>query len=473
MKDRLTKTAFLNYLSCPNEYWLDYHDPAPDAELTLEEEHQRQQGYEAENLAKTMQRFRSDETQLAESQRIFQTSELYARSDLVVTDRETGEIDIYEIKALPSVRHEHINDVAFQKMVSTLAGFTVRKCHIITINADYVRRGEIDVEELFLIHDVTAEVESILPAIKEQTRDAIAFLDTSPLPSLADHCQEKKLDCRFIRLHFPELPDYTVFDIARLNNDKRRTLLSLGIVDIRDVPDDLKLSAKQRQQVTAARSGETAIDVDQIRERFNSWAYPHHFLDYETFAYAIPQYDGVKPFQQMCFQYSLHTISEPGAETEHTHFLARFEKDPPREMARSLSEALGDELGTVFVWHESFEKGRNDEMGEAYPEHREFFADLNAHIYDLMKIFSDGLYVHPEFKGRTSIKKVLPVLVPELSYNDLGIGDGMTACISWYHAAKWNTLTDDEKVTIFDDLEAYCHMDTLAMVRIYEVLRDI
>ena len=129
----------------------------------------------------------------------------------------------------------------------------------------------------------------------------------------------------------------------------------------------------------------------------------------------------------------------------HTAYLSRNDADPPRAMAEHLRNAIGDNFGTVFVWYEPFEKTRNTEMGEMFPEHAEFFETLNANVFDLMKIFADRLYVHPEFKGKSSIKKVLPVLVPDLSYKSLGIGDGLTATIQWFRAAKWDTLTQPER----------------------------
>jgi hypothetical protein len=266
------------------------------------------------------------------------------------------------------------------------------------------------------------------------------------------------------------LPDYTVFDIARLNNEKRRQLLSDGIIDIQDVPDDFKLSPKQQIQVAAAKSNKLAIDREEIANRIDNWNYPLQFLDYETFSYAIPQFDGVRPFQQMCFQYSLHTIAEPNAEIAHSFFLSHGEGDPPRDMAAKLRQDMAGSIGTVLVWHESFEKTRNTEMAEMFPEFKDFFDEVNDKTYDLMKIFSDNLYVDPALKGRTSIKKVLPILCPELSYEDLGISEGMTASIKWYRAATWGTLDDAERQQIFYDLEKYCERDTWAMVAIYQEL---
>lgn len=475
MKNRLTKTAYLNYLKCPQEFWMDHNGLRESADVfeTLEYEHLRQQGYAVQQLVKQLRRFRTGGTAVIDFERAFTTDELYARSDLVVTNTDTGIIDIYEVKSSASVKDEHLDDVAFQKMVAKQSGSSVGRCHVITMNGEYVRQGELDVEQLFTITDVTDEIEVRNEATIQQTAEAIAYIDSTPIPSLVDYCMENKLDCRFIRLHFPDLPGYTIFDISRLNNDRRRLLLADGIIDVKDVPDDFKLSKKQQAQVIAAKSNSIEIDREGIAERIASWEYPLHFLDYETFSYAIPQFDGVRPFQQMCFQYSLHTIASTGAEMTHSKFLSRGDDDPPRALAEKLYYDLANNLGTVLVWYEGFEKTRNTEMAGMFPEYATFFEELNAHTQDLMKVFSDNLYIHPEFRGRTSIKKVLPVLRPNLSYTDLGIGDGMTASISWFRAATWETLKAAEREKIFDDLDNYCKLDTLAMVEIYSELASL
>ena len=471
MKDRLTKTAYLAYLKCPQEFWLAVQEPLLIAEPdTLEYEHLRQQGYAVEQHVKKLVQFQPSDEIAVDFQRAFQTADRYARSDVVVTHKGTGVVDIYEIKGAASVKEEHYDDVAFQKMVAENSGSTVGRCHVITMNGEYVRHGEIDPEQLFTITDVTDEVNERMDVTVRQAKEAVAYLDSVPVPSLVDYCIDNKLDCRFIKLHFPDLPEYTVFDIAFLKNDKRRDLLSQGIVAITDVPDDFPLSPKQRIQVDAARSGKILIERETIAERIASWEYPLHFLDYETFSYAIPQFDGVKPFQQMCFQYSLHTLDEPGGELRHSYFLSHGDDDPPLALAKSLKEAMSGRIGTVLVWYEAFEKTRNTEMGEMFPEYAEFFEEVNAHTYDLMKIFSDKLYIHPDFKGRSSIKKVLPVLVPDLSYLDLGISEGLTASISWFRAATWETMDEAVRKQIFANLEEYCKLDTLAMVRIFDHL---
>ncbi len=474
MAFRLTKTSYLAFLKCPQEFWLEYHQPLMvDRQMTLHDEHLRQQGYDVEKYARKLARFVTDGSKTVDPQRTFTTTDLAARSDIVVTNRATGEIDLYEIKSTINIKDEHYHDVAFQKLVAEASGARVRGVYIVTMNGDYVRRGEIDVEQLFKITDVTAEATARMPETEANIRRAFEYLTTVPVPALAEYCLDKKLDCRFLQLHFTALPDSTVFDLVYLKHDRRRELLRGDVLDIRDVPDDFPLTDRQRRQIAVARSGEAFIDREQIAARMNEWEYPLHFLDYETFQYAIPQFEGVRPFQQMVFQYSLHTIDRPGSEPRNTGYLARSDQDPPRAVAEHLKEAMKDGMGTVFVWYEPFEKTRNEEMAAMFPDLAEFFNELNARTYDLMKIFADDLYVDPRFKGRTSIKKVLPVVCPHLSYGELGIKAGMDASISWYRAARWESLTETERLKIFNDLEEYCTLDTFAMVEIYRFLRAL
>ncbi len=471
MKERLTKTAFLSYLRCPPEFWLQVRQPLLVARpVTLEHEHLRQQGYAVQQLVKSLERFQPQDGLSFSFERPFQTFDLYARCDVVAMHNDTGVIDLYETKSAASVKDEHIDDVAFQRLTCEESGYQVGRCFVITINGEYVRRGEVDPEQLFTATDVTEQVDQRLPSTAQQAKAARAYLNTVPIPSLLDYCDKNKLNCEFIQLHFPDLPDYTVFDISFLKNEKRRQLLAEGVVGIVDVPDDFPLSNKQRAQVDAAKSGAIFIDRGAIAERIEGWEYPLQFLDYETFAYAIPQFDGVRAYQQMCFQYSLHTIDSPGAKPRHSYFLSRGESDPPRAMAESLKQAMDGNIGTVLVWYESFEKTRNSEMAAMYPDLAEFFEEVNSKTVDMMKVFSEKLYVHPEFKGRSSIKKVLPALRPDLSYKQLRIGDGLTATISWFRAVKWGSMANAEREAIFKGLEKYCELDTWAMVAIFEHL---
>lgn len=467
----LTKSAYMDFLRCPREFWLDQHSDER-AELSLEAQHRREQGYDVQRLAREMSIFKSG---VVNFERRFLSDEFDAKSDVVITDPDTGEISIYEVKSGTSIekKPEYIDDVAFQVMVAESLGFKIAKAYVITVDTSYVRNGAIDVDRLLKVNDVTDAVIAKQTETIANACAAIKYLETEPVPNIAEFC-DAKFDCRFIRRHFPDIPEYNITKIARLHATKRAELLAAGIVDIRDVPTDFKLSDKQRRQVDIACSGETFIDAEAIGEALGNLRYPLHFLDYETFGDAIPKYEGIRPYRQMLFQYSVHTFSVPNAEPQHRFHVSRGHDGvhPVSEMLERLSEDLAGGIGSVVVWHESFEKARNIEGGDLFPEFTEFLNEVNAAIFDLKTVFSNGHYIHPGFRGSASIKRVLPVLCPDLSYETLEIGDGMTASIKWYHMAT-RRGDEAELQKIYDDLCAYCHLDTLAMVKIFEVLQGV
>lgn len=473
MPELLTKSRYLQFLTCPREFWLAHHKPELFEPVdSLHYHHLREQGYAFQGFARQLEIFRGHPQKTVEFERVFQTDTLYAKADAVITDLETGEISIFEIKSSASVKPEHIEDLAFQKTAAEAAGARVGAVYLIIVNNTYVRNGRVDPEQLCAVMNVTAQVLERQPETLGLIQAAFDYL-ASPAPDAAitGYCGSK-LDCTFIRHHFPELPDYTVFEIGSLKKDKRDALLDAGVIDIREVPEDFALSAKQRKQVTAARSGDPFVDTEAIKIALEAICYPLHFLDYESFSYAVPPYSGIRPYQQMVFQYSLHTVAGPGAEVEHRYFLSDGAGDPPLELARSLREALAGGIGKVVVWSQGFEKTVNKQIGEMYPEFAGFFAEVNEKIFDLRKIFSDQHYLHPEFRGSTSIKKVIPVLAPHISYDDLVVGDGMTASITWFHMAT-GQMEEAERARVYKELCEYCHMDTWAMVEIYKFLKAL
>lgn len=473
MTEVLTKSRYLQFIACPREFWLAHHMPELfRREETLQHIHLREQGYAFQKFARSLGIFHPHPERRVEFEREFQTDTLFAKADAVITDLSTGDISIYEIKSSASVKPEHIVDVAFQKTAAEAAGARVAAVYLILVNNTYTRNGEIDPEELCAVHDVTAPVLERQPETIALIQAAFDYL-AAPAPEalITDYCGSK-LDCAFIRHHFPELPGYTVFEIGNLKKEKRDELLHAGVVDIRHIPDDFTLTERQRRQVTAACSGEPYINTEAIKDALDSIRYPLHFLDYESFSYAVPPFAGIRPYQQMVFQYSLHTVAGPEAEVEHSYFLSAGDGNPPLELARSLRDAMARGIGTVMVWSQGFEKTVNKQIGERHPEFAAFFAEVNEKTFDLRKIFSDQHYLHPEFRGSTSIKKVIPVLAPDISYDDLAIGDGLTASITWFHMAT-GRMDEAERQRVYEELRRYCHMDTWAMVRIFNILKGL
>jgi hypothetical protein len=156
------------------------------------------------------------------------------------------------------------------------------------------------------------------------------------------------------------------------------------------------------------------------------------------------------------------------AEPKHFEFLFSENTDPSLSLIKSLQKDIG-EKGSVIVWNKGFECKINNELATRNPDFKLFLEEVNKRVYDLMDIFSKQYYVHKDFKGRTSIKSVLPVMVPELSYKTLEIKEGGTASQKWNEINHGN-LNQAEKDKIIKDLKIYCGLDTMAMVEIFNKL---
>jgi hypothetical protein len=193
-------------------------------------------------------------------------------------------------------------------------------------------------------------------------------------------------------------------------------------------------------------------------------------LDYETFPAAIPRFNGFSPYQQIPFQYSLHVLEAPGNELEHLQFLFTESSDPSRDLAESLQQNIGA-TGSVIVWNKSFECGINEALGSRMLLAKSFLQSVNDRVFDLMDIFKKQYFVHKDFRGSTSIKRVLPVLAPELSYKDLEIHEGGTASQSW-NKLTTSDMNEEEKRKIAENLRKYCERDTYAMYVIWKHLDE-
>ena len=469
----LTKTDFRKFVDCPNEFWLHHNFPEPAGELSLNDQLRRETGYEVESLARSLSRFADDSGHKVDFGKEFIAEPLYAKADVVVTDLDTGVIDIYEVKSGTKAKDEYQIDLTFQCIVASKAGFKVRRGFLIILDNSYLFDGELDPERLLRITDETEYVEANRSTVEVNIDAAIAMLDSAePTASLLDYCKGNKLDCSFIRRHFPDIPEYNVSHIFNAGSKKLNSLLSEGILSISDIPGDFAMTERESTRVEVERTGNIYIDRETIRNEIDGLAYPLNFLDYESFNPGVPKFPGTRPYQQMVFQYSLHTIDEPGGEMRHSFHLSRNDgRHPTEEVVERLHEDLNGRIGTVLIWSEGFEKSRNTEMAEMFPEYATFLAELNDNVYDLRKVFSQRLYMHPDFRGRDSIKKVLPVIT-DLTYDGMEIADGLTASIKWFHAATGRG-TQEDREKAFADLEDYCYQDPLAMVEIYRHLLTI
>jgi len=405
---------------------------------------------------------------------------LYARADFVTYDEESDTYDIYEVKSTTQVKPEHLPDLAFQKITFQAAGYKVRKTFLVHLNNEYVRQGKIDAHELLIIEDITADVEKTAKEIEPLIPEAIATMQKPQEVQvrIVKQCRNP-YECPFIpycwpQAHIPETN--SVYDLTRISESLLVELLDRGIRRVEDIPDDVELGPEQAAQVQTTKTQKSIINRAGIKKALAKLKYPLYFLDYETVGPAIPLWDSTRPYQQVCFQYSLHVLREPpkkGAKgkLEHYEHLASGRDNPVPGLLKQLKHDIADDQGSVLVWYKSFEMTRNQEMAEMYPEYRGFLESVNGRVYDLMEIFKALLYVHPGFGGSCSIKAVLPALVPELSYDNLeDIREGTMAGLRWLQLNFGKGLEDAGRVR--QNLLNYCERDTLAMVRVMGEIRN-
>ncbi|MDB4728555.1 DUF2779 domain-containing protein [Saprospiraceae bacterium] len=471
---QLSKTDFLQYLACPEELWLSKNTEEISNPPSLDMLHRMEQGRLIDDLGKDyfLQQFSTDLKGKGWDilyQSTATADGFLARADIIALNRDSNMVKIYEVKGSTKIKEEHIKDVAFQKMVFELEGYKVERCHLIYVDNGYVLNGDLNIENLFIVEEITEQVNETYADVQMKAIEALAFINGSePEKRITLGCCNK-LKCSFVQRHFHDLPDYTVYDISRIHINKLQTLVSNDILDIMDVPSDFPLSKKQRLQVDIAQNDEIRINREAISGELNKLEYPLYFLDYETFSYVVPVQNGHRPYQQMLFQYSLHVVEYPGAKVEHFEYLLNQKEEPVSNLLASLQENIDTDNGTVLVWNKRFEKDRNKECAEIYPEYSEFLLALNDRVYDLMDVFTKGYYSHPGFKGKTSLKNVLPVLCPELSYKILHVQNGLEANIKWHHWTD-GQYRGEENEFIKRALLKYCQLDTWAMVRIWEEL---
>jgi hypothetical protein len=403
----------------------------------------------------------------------FESKKITCICDIVeVTGVKT--IDISEIKSSTDAKKSHLYDLAFQKKVLEECGYRVGRLRVLCVNSDYVRRGEIDPAAFVRIIDVTDDV----LLLKSQTDNGIAtaleLIENGIKPDISPALADPDAFREWVEIYrsLVNVSENDILNLGRLTRDQYTELQKLHLSQITEIPADFPLVSQQKLQIQAVKEDKVIADKSQIRKFLSELVFPLYFLDYETFGGVVPQFDGLKPYQQVPFQYSLHALETPEGELKHFSYLHTENTYPVLPLTESLQSQIR-EKGTVLVWHEGFEKSRNSEMGCINNACAVFYKKLNNRIIDLKKPFSSGWYVDKRFFGSASIKKVLPVLVPTLSYQKLEIQEGGTAQRLWTETVFGGQKNLIEREKTFRDLEDYCRLDTLAMVEIYRVLGRI
>ncbi len=497
-KSLISKTTFLEYLYCPKNTWLKLHKPELLEQFTLSEFELNlvEQGNEVEAYARNLfpggvEVISSGDAACRETTQymvskvpaIFQATFIIdgfiIKADVLAWNKQKQCWDLYEIKGTNSLKEDskerdHIDDVVFQASVLRRAGITIGTHHLIHLNKDYVRFGDLDVEALFTKEDLNDKVAAKLPEIEGLMEQAKSDLCKQEEPKGGCECfyESRSNHCATLAYSHPHIPEYGVHDLVRIGNSKKKLVLMVENewYRLEDIPEDFELTDNQHHQLRAHRSGKTYINEEAVHEELAKLKFPLYFLDYETYAPAIPMFDGYHPYQRIPFQFSLHILRTLGGELEQVEFLKLTAEDPSEEVASLLQQHI-EPTGTVVVWYQPFEKGVHKEIGGRLVQYRPLMERINTQVYDLMEIFSKRHYVHPGFRGSASIKKVLPVIAPELTYEDLSIKEGMQASNSWWEMVAPVT-SEERRSEIAQGLKEYCGRDTYAMYAIWKHLQE-
>ena len=266
-----------------------------------------------------------------------------------------------------------------------------------------------------------------------------------------------------------DIPDYSIFNIFNLGSKKQVELYNNGIIDIADIPEDFDMTAIQKQVIENYKSKASYIDKENIKAFLENLTYPIYHLDFETYQQAIPEYKGLKPFEQIPFQYSLHIEYEDG-KLEHKEYLAQDSVDSRFELAQKLCDDIPNNV-TVLAYNMSFEKGVIKRLANTFTDLEQHLLAINENIQDLMTPFQKKWYVTASMNGSYSIKYVLPALVPEFekAYKELeGVQNGSQAMNAFANMSK---LEEQQKLKLRSALLEYCKLDTLAMVKVLARLR--
>jgi len=376
-----------------------------------------------------------------------------------------GSWHLIEVKSSTRVKDQHYPDLAYQKWVMQQAGYRVTRCSVLHANNS---GSWPDIASIFTLVDVTDDVNDWYPNVEHELEHMHPLmLSGAPAPDSRENFSKTCLNCQFKEtVCWRDIDGLTIYDV--INARSLPALEELDVLYIEDIPQDLILNKKDRTNVDRIQQKRVDINQSEIVKRLNELVYPIYFLDFESIATAVPLFDHIAPWKQLAFQYSLHILHEEG-QLEHHEYLHREASDPSEAVARRLSNDIGP-VGSIVVYFANMERGVLNKLRNQFPDYAPALKSMTDRIWDLHPIF-DKQYRHWKFGSKSSIKVVLPTLCRDLSYKDLEIQEGGSASYNWIQMIE----SDDpiERDSIATALIEYCKLDTLAMVRLLEVLKNL
>ncbi len=482
----LSKTSILLGIQCPKALYLSKNPPPVEIPPDLGQEATFQMGREVGMLARQLfpggtevlfsnvslsdQVSKTKELIDAGADIIYEAAfafdDIFIKADILVRSGNAWEIN--EVKMSTSIKDPNYDDTAIQYYVVLNSCLPVSKVNLIHINNKYERHGDIDVQQLFVSEDVTEQVlakQKNLPKLILELREMLQ--GEEPDIDIDRYCSNP-YPCEFESYCWQHIPEDSIFSLKGKGINKF-DYYKQGIIKLEDLPLD-KLNDAQRFQTLSTLNKEDSINTESVKAFLETLWYPICHLDFETFDTPIPPFDDTRPYQKIPFQYSLHIQQEEGAEATHFEYLAEPCKDPRRELTEKLLSEIPEDA-CVLTYNQTFEKGVLKDLATAFPDLADDINKRIDNIRDLMVPFRKRDVYRWQMRGSYSIKEVLPAMVPELSYKELEVSDGMMAMRVFHEMCNIN---DPLKLNeLRQGLLEYCKLDTLAMVKILEYLYSI
>ena len=482
----LSKSSYCRGIQCKKILWLEKHKPEEKQEIN--NDRILETGNDIHEVARYLFgshiniEYRENLSQMIED--TMNTIDSY--KDVIITEasftyknnfcsvdilkKNNNTYEIYEIKSSTELKDIYINDASYQYYVLTSLGLKVTKVSLVHINSNYVRIGDLDLDQLFIKQDITKEIKDLQETVKNNIKEINEYVEKKEQPKDIDENCFKPYPCPFFKYCTKHLPEKNIFDIPRMQTRQKLKLYNKKIFSYEDLlKEEINENTKKILEYELYNK-EDYINKEKIKEFLNTLKEPIYFLDFETYQMPIPLYNNVSPYEQIPFQYSLHYIE---LELKHKEFLAEAGIDPRRALAQQLVKDIPKNV-TTLAYNMGFEKGVIKRLSKLYPDLSEHLMNIHDNIKDLMIPFQKGYYYTKNMHGSYSIKYVLPALFPNdpsLNYKNLElIHNGGEAMSSFQDLIN---KTEKEQKYIRERLLRYCELDTYAMVKIYEKLKEI
>lgn len=398
----------------------------------------------------------------------FQFDKVLVIADIMV--KSGNKWKIFEVKSATKVEDQYIDDTSLQYSIISKCGIKIEDISVVYINNQYVKNGDIDVKQLFNIESVLELVKSLQDKVEKRIAEFKNTLASEKTPNedIGPHCS-KPYTCDFTGHCWKHIPEYSVFNLSRIGN-KAFELYKSGIVNIEDIPDEIKLSVNQMIEKESYVKNKNIIDKKAVKDFLSSTKYPLYFMDFETIQPAIPIYDNSTPYQQIVFQYSLFYKKSKDAKPEHFEYLADGKSDPRIGFIEQLLKDT-EKPGTILAYNVGFEKGRLNEIARDFPKYKKQIEERVPRLVDLMTPFAKRLFYKPEMRSSNSLKSILPALNPKYAYDDLEIQGGGQASDEFIRMMNINDEAEIKKIR--ENLLKYCERDTYGMIVVLEELEKL